>query len=181
MATLWGGLLAEKYADVIGELETAVSGCPAELWEASLWEVKKSHRFVWPVRRVDDPEPGDTASQEALLQTFSAFWNIAYHSAFHIDFYLAGAPADGFVPLPPFREDENRANVVPNRVYTRDEITAYLAYDRERIRATLGGLTDEAAARVVPRNGKPFADLLLHGLLHAQEHAGQLNLFLGQR
>lgn len=183
MATIWGTSLNRSYDSVIDALAKALRDCPDSLWEASLWEVRKDQRFVWPVRTVDGAF-GDTASQEWLLQVFSVFWNVAYHVLFHIDFYLSGAILP-FDPPPPFREDEHRANVVPNRTYTRAELQTYLTYTRRKAQDTFAALTDEKAAAPLPREsqhaGRPFADLLLDNLLHMQEHAAQMNLFMGQR
>jgi hypothetical protein len=177
--TIWTATLGRKYAVVLDQLERALHLCPDELWEASLWEVKKEHQHVWPVRRIDD-KPSRAAASAPLLQVYSAFWNVAYHALFHTDFYLSGGVLKGFAPPAPFREDEHRAHVVPNRPYTRAELQNYIAYDREKARATIDRLTDAQAERLLTRTGQPFADRLFANLLHTQEHAAQLNLFLSQ-
>ena len=179
MDTIWRTSLGRQYAAVIDQLQQAVRECPEALWETSLWEVKREHRFVWPVRRVDG-ENADETDPEGLLQVYSAFWNVAYHALFHLDFYLSGA-SEGFVPPAPFREDEHHAHVVPNRAYSRSELQQYVTYNRDKARLTIEALTGEHASATVARTGKPFADLLLHNLLHAHEHAAQMNLFLGQQ
>jgi hypothetical protein len=181
--TIWKVSLGRAYERAIDSLAQALCDCPDGLWDASLWEVRKEQPFVWPVRTVDGTH-GDEASQERLLQVYSAFWNVAYHALFHLDFYLSGAVLP-FDPPAPFREDEHRANVVPNRAYTRSELQDYLAYNRQKARATFAALTDEQAASPLPPDsqhaGRPFADLLLLNLLHVQEHAAQMGLFLGRR
>lgn len=141
--------------------------------------MKRHHHAVWPVRRIDGKR-STAKTQEPLLQVYSAFWNIAYHALFHVDFYLSGAVLRGFVPPPPFREDEHRAGVVPNRAYRRAELQSYVDYNRQKARSTIDAFTDKDADRLVPRAGVPFAEFLLQNLLHAQEHAAQLHLFLGQ-
>jgi SCP-2 sterol transfer family len=179
MDEVWKTSLARQYDIVIDRLDAAVRECPDELWEASVWEVKKTHAHVWPIRRVDDKKT--RRGDESLLPVVSAFWNVAYHTLFHIDFYLSGAVLRGFEPPPPFREDEHRAHVVPNRPYTREELHRYAAYDREKARQVIGGLTDAQTGQIVKRAGVPFAEFLLRTLLHTQEHAAQLSLLLGQR
>ncbi|MGH2588333.1 MAG: DinB family protein [Dehalococcoidia bacterium] len=183
METIWRTSLGRAYERAIDSLAKPLRDCPDQLWDAGLWEVRKDQPFVWPVRTVDGAY-GDTADQERLLQVCSAFWNVAYHALFHLDFYLSGAVLP-FAPPAPFREDEHHANVVPNRPYTRTELQDYLAYDRQKARATFATLTDEQAASPLPPDsqhaGRPFADLLLLNLLHVQEHAAHLGLFLGQR
>ena len=87
----------------------------------------------------------------------------------------------GFKAPAPFREDEHRANVVPNRAYTREELLDYVQFIRTKAAATMSAMTPDQARRIVPRRRRPFAELLLHNLLHAQEHTAQLGLFIGQR
>jgi hypothetical protein len=174
-----GKIIARKYAGVLDQLERVVRECPDELWESSLWPVKRSHFGVWPVRRLSEGRSA-AKSREPLLQTYSAFWNISYHALFHVDFYLSGAELRGFEPPPPFREEEHRAGVVPDRPYTRDELLMYVAYNRAKVRGMFGALTDADAKRTVARAGVPFGEFLVTNLLHAQEHAAQLSLFLGQ-
>ena len=157
-----------------------MAACPDELWEASLWQVKREHPFVWPPRYVDGRRGSNADERERMLQAFSAFWNVAYHALFHVDFYLSGAVLKGFEPPPPFREAEHHARTLPNRPYTRDELLGYAAHDREKARAVITSLTDEQLQRSVPRRPGTFADLLLSSMTHAAEHAAQLSLFLGQ-
>ncbi len=175
----WRKSLTRNYVTAIGELEQALEHCPDELWEASLWPVRKDHAFVWPVRRAGSKEPGD----EAMLQIHSAFWNVAFHTLFHLDFYLSGG-VPPFKPPPPFRSDEQEAYRVPRRTYTRDELLTYASACLQQARDVLGELTGERADAILPPTsnyrGLPFLDLLLVNLRHVQEHTGQFNLFLGQ-
>jgi hypothetical protein len=179
MHDAWKTSMARNYATVLDQIDRALSDCPDELWEQSLWEVKREHPNVWPVRRAGT-QRAPKAEQERLLQVHSQFWNVAYHALFHVDFYLAGAARKGFAPPDPFREDDHHGHVVPRRTYTRDELRHYAAYDRERVRTTFDDLTEAAAGRTVARAGVPFGEFLLTTLLHTQEHAAQLSLFLGQ-
>jgi hypothetical protein len=177
---LWKTALASNYAALLDQFERAITDCPDELWERSLWEVKKEHPNVWPVRFAGEKRRPPKAEQERLLQVHSQFWNLAYHALFHVDFYLARADRKGFAPPEPFRETDHHGHVVPWRTYTRDELLHYVAYDRERVRTTMDALTDADVKRVVPRAAVPFAEFLLSTLRHTQEHAAQLSLFLGQ-
>jgi hypothetical protein len=111
------------------------------------------------------------------------FWYVAYHTLFFLDLYLAGS-AQGFAPPAPFTLSElDPAGILPDRVYTKDELAAYLTYCRQKCRAMLEGLTDEAAQRrcVFAWLDLGFAELLLYSMRHVQHHAGQLNLILRQR
>ncbi len=112
-----------------------------------------------------------------------AFWYIAYHALFWLDLYLAGS-AEGFAPPAPFTLEElDPAGVIPGRPYTKEELRGYLAHCRGRMRAAIGGLTDETAARRY-RFGwgeASYLELLLYNLRHVQHHVGQLNLMLRRK
>jgi len=87
-------------------------------------------------------------------------------------------------PPAPFTLSElDPAGIPPDRVYTKDELAAYLRYCRQKCRAMIEGLTDEAAQRrcVFAWLDLGFAELLLYSMRHVQHHAGQLNRILRQR
>jgi hypothetical protein len=111
------------------------------------------------------------------------FWYTAYHTLFWLDLYLSGAD-EGFVPPAPFTLDElDPAGLLPERVYAKDELLAYLGHGRAKCRATIASLTEEKA-RERYRFGwgeMGFPELLIYNLRHVQHHAAQLNLILRQQ
>jgi len=110
------------------------------------------------------------------------FWYVAYHTLFFLDYYLSD-PAVEFAPPAPFTLSElDPAGVLPDRVYSKDELLAYLAHGREKCRAALAALTDEAAARPCgfERRDMSAMELHLYNMRHVQHHAAQLNLMLRQ-
>lgn len=110
------------------------------------------------------------------------FWYTAYHTLFWLDFYLTGEE-EGFAPPPPFTLDEfDPSGVLPERVYTKQELLDYLAHGREKCRAVLSALTGEQAGRrlAFPWGELSFGELLLDNMRHVQHHAAQLNLILRQ-
>ena len=110
------------------------------------------------------------------------FWYVVYHTLFFLDLYLSGTAA-GFAPPAPFTLDElDPAGVLPERVYTKDELRAYLEHGRRKCRATIEALTDEQARERCgfARPDISFGELLLYNLRHVQHHAAQLNLMLRQ-
>ncbi len=113
---------------------------------------------------------------------FFAFWCIAYHTLFYLDYYLSDG-AEGFAPPAPFTLSElDPAGALPDRVYTKEELLAYLAHGREKCRARIAGMT-EASAQTTPAFGNlalPWMELLLYTMRHVQHHAAQLNLLLRQ-
>lgn len=109
------------------------------------------------------------------------FWYVVYHTLFLLDAYLSGQ-LDGFAPPEPFTLGELEENVFPDRVYTRDELRAYLRHGRDKCRATIEAMTDDEAVRPAGFDWLELsrAELLLYNLRHVQHHAAQLNLILRQ-
>jgi DinB family protein len=109
------------------------------------------------------------------------YWYLVYHTLFFLDYYLDESP-EQFRPPAPYTLGELEPDVMPDRVYTRDEMRAYLAHGRAKCRAVIAGLDPARAGRRYA-NGRldlPFVELLLYSLRHVQHHAAQLNLILRQ-
>lgn len=110
------------------------------------------------------------------------FWYLVYHTLFWLDLYLADS-LEGFAPPAPFTLDElDPAGLLPERVYTKAELQAYLEHGRDKCRATIEAMNEEQARR---RSGFEWidvsrAELLLYNMRHVQHHAAQLNLILRQ-
>ncbi|MFN8529033.1 MAG: DinB family protein [Anaerolineae bacterium] len=149
----------QQFGAAIDFLADTVRLCPDDLWRAPLWLTPNV--------------------QPELAQ----FWYVTYHTLFWLDLYLTGAE-EGFLPPPPFtliEQDEN--GPLPERVYTKDELLAYLEEVRRNCKATIDGLTDETAERVC-RFGWgqcSFLELLMYNMRHVHGHASQLNMLLGQK
>ncbi|HKV59481.1 MAG TPA: DinB family protein [Ktedonobacteraceae bacterium] len=161
MDTLWRTALWQQFGATIDMLENALLACPDMHWNGRLWS---DH---------SDPE-------------YPAFWSITYHTLFWLDLYLTSSNEEGFAPPPPFTPYElDPAGVSPKRPYTRDELHTYLVNLRQKCQTTIAGLSDEQAHQQVDfpwieRKPVSFLELLLYNMRHVQEHAAQLNLFLGQ-
>ncbi len=109
------------------------------------------------------------------------FWYTVYHTLFFLDLYLSDS-VEAFVPPAPFNLGELQPDVLPPRVYTKAELTNYLAHGRDKCRATIAALKDDQA---LDRCGFEWVDvsvaeLFLYNLRHVQHHAGQLNHLLSQ-
>lgn len=164
MDQLWRTALWQQLGATIDMLENTLLTCPDAHWHGLLWNDRSEH-----------PHPPEAAS----------FWYIAYHTLFWLDLHLTGT-SEGFAPPAPFTLDElDPAGVYPERPYTRDELHAYLVNLRRKCQTTIAELSDEKAQQQVDfpwTRGKPvsYLELLLYAMRHVQEHAAQLNLFLGQ-
>lgn len=110
------------------------------------------------------------------------FWYNAYHCLFFLDYYLTMEAAD-FVPPPPFTFSEFE-DVMPERVYDKQELLGYLQASREKCRALIAGLTEEKLSeRWVNSSGSmdyAVVEILIYNMRHVQHHAAQLNLLLRQ-
>ena len=165
MDSLLRTALWQQFGATIDMLENALVVCPTSLWRERLWGGPPDSDFP--------PE-------------FAEFWHLAYHTLFWLDLYLSGSPEEDFTPPTPFIWTEVDPPVSPERPYTKEELHAYLAATRRKSQATIAELSDEKAHQQVDypwTQGKPvsFLELLLYTMRHVQEHAAQLNLFLGQR
>ena len=111
------------------------------------------------------------------------YWYLVYHTLFFLDLYLSGA-LEGFAPPAPFTLDKlDPAGVLPERVYTREELQNYLLHCRKKSQATFRNLTDAKAQAICKFNWLEinFGELLLDNLRHVQHHVAQLNLILRQK
>lgn len=108
------------------------------------------------------------------------YWYLAYHTLFWLDLYLHG-PVESFHPPAPFGLEElDPAGVLPDRVYSKGELLAYLDHCRGKCFATIESLTEERASRRY-RYGwgeATFLELLMYNMRHVQHGAAQLNLIL---
>lgn len=160
-AILDNGMLWRQFGAAIDALGSAIRDCPDALWEARLWE--------------DKPD-------QWVASGFSSFWYLGYHTLFWLDLYLTGAE-EGFAPPAPFDLVEMEANETLPRVYSREELLGYLAQCRQTCKETILALSPEQAAAICrfPWGEIPYAELQLYSLRHVQEHAAQLQMFLGQQ
>ena len=165
MDPLWKTALWRQFGAAIDMLEAALVACPSTLWQKHLWQ---------------DPSPSEFPPQ------FAEFWYVTFHALFWLDLYLSGVPEEEFALPAPFAQGElDSVEAMPERPYTKEELHAYLASTRQKCHTRLLALTDEQARQPVAypwSKGQPisFLELQLYNMRHVQEHAAQLNLFLGQ-
>jgi len=111
------------------------------------------------------------------------FWYLAYHTLFFLDFYLSDSLED-FTPPSPFTLSElDPAGVLPERVYTKEELQTYLEHGRKKCKSAIEALSEENADERFKygRVDISRAELFLFKIRHVQHHAAQLNLMLRQK
>ena len=158
MDAIWKNIIWNQFGAAIDMLDNALRACPDELWRERLY------------------------NEHTVQPEFTEFWCVGYHALFWLDFYLSES-VEGFAPPAPFTTSEFEGGVLPERAYTKTELETYLEYSRNKCRARLETLSDELAPQRVRLDWPEMsvAELILYNLRHVQEHAAQLNLFLGQR
>jgi len=155
----WREMIWGQFGASTDMLENAVVTCPEDVWSEPL------EKLQWQERNV------------------AGFWYVVYHTLFWLDFYLTDPPTD-FVPRPPFTLDElDPTGMLPERVYTKDEMLQYLHECRRKCHDTIMSMNDKEAREPCGLDWLPVtrAELLLYNLRHVQHHVGQLNLLLRQR
>ncbi len=163
MDDLWRTMLWKQFGATIDMLDNAILACPDALWRQPVWR---------------DPSAPSQRTE---------FWYVAYHALFWLDLYLFGAE-EGFAPPPPLTliEQDDAVGPLPDRIFSRNELHAYLASVRQKCRTIIETMTGERARQPVNfpwiREGEivSYAELQLYNMRHVQEHATQLSLLLGQ-
>jgi hypothetical protein len=178
--------LCRAFDDAIDVLEEALRTCPDDRWEASMWHVPRTDPWVWPAPgREPIPERTDES-----IQQFSAVWTVAYHCLWFLDFYVTADP-DGFespelvrggpeeLPWP-----ADGAAPLADRVFSRDDLLAYAAHGRSRVRQRVETMPaaelDTRCPPGHPHAGKTLRELLDVNLAHVREHGTQLLEFVSR-
>ena len=110
-------------------------------------------------------------------------WYITFHALFWLDLYLSDSP-DGFMPPEPFSLTElDPEGLLPERVYSKEELLIYLNHGRNKCRSKINEMTEEKAGQrfIFGTLNLSIAELLLYNMRHVQHHAAQLNLILRQK
>jgi hypothetical protein len=132
---------------------------------------------------IDMLENAIAACPEQLWNTDSQFWYKAYHTLFFLDYYLSDVQEDKFLPPTPFTLSEfDPSGAMPDRVYSKEELLAYLRYSRQKCHDLIAGLTTEGAAKPFDNEYRKYSilEMLIYNMRHVQHHAAQLNLLLRQ-
>lgn len=126
------------------------------------------------------------------FMTHRRFYYIAFHSTIFLDYYLTIPPGD-FSPLLSFTQKEAKDrpkeaidDLIPDQIYSKQEIVDYLKQSREKCKQLIYALTDENLNRRFKEGDEPndmdypILEILLYNLRHTQHHAAQLNMLLRQ-
>lgn len=147
------------------------------LWRSILW-----HQFG---AAIDALENAIAACPDELWSDRGRrpeFWYTAYHAIFWLDLYLSDSPEDFHPPAQFTLSELDPAGLLPERIYSRQEMLDYLDYCRQKCRTVIGALTGRRAAERYRFGNVDLnvGELHLYNMRHVQHHAGQLNLLLRQ-
>lgn len=120
------------------------------------------------------------------------FYYIAFHSTIFLDYYSTIPPKD-FSPLlsftqkePEERPEEAIDDLIPDQIYSKQEMVAYLTQSREKCKQLIYALTDEKLNERFTEGDEPndmdypILEIVLYNLRHTQHHTAQLNMLLRQ-
>jgi hypothetical protein len=111
------------------------------------------------------------------------YWYSVYHCLFFLDYYSTVQMQD-FQPPKPFNLDElNPEGIMPDRIYTKDEMLKYLQYGRKKSFDLINGLNEKNIQQRVTNHYRDYNifENIINNMRHIQHHAAQLNLILRQQ
>jgi hypothetical protein len=123
---------------------------------------------------------------EEKWNTNKKFFYNAYHVLIFLDYYLT-IPSKPFSSPLSFTEDGTPVpdaidDVIPDRIYTKEELLDYLETNRKKCHDLIAALTEEKLSeRWINEAGNrnySVLELLLYNMRHVQHHAAQLNMLL---
>ena len=133
-----------------------------------------------------------TNCPDDYFTTHRRFYYIAFHSTIFLDYYLTLPPID-FLPLLSFTQKNAKdspkeaiGDLIPDKIYSKEEIVEYLKRSREKCKQLIYTLTDEILNQRFKEGDEPsdmdypILEILLYNLRHTQHHAAQLNMLLRQ-
>lgn len=113
-----------------------------------------------------------------------AFWYLTYHTLFWTDYYFSETTEAAFQPPAPFTKGEfDSEGILPEQVYTKEELLEYLELVWTRSRTFIKSLSPEKVQGRFAGEYRDFSllELTIYNTRHVQHHAAQLNLLLRQR
>jgi hypothetical protein len=127
---------------------------------------------------------------EDYWHTHKKFFYNAYHCLVFLDYYLTIPPQNFSSPLPFTLAESDDViadvidDVIPDRVYSKQELLDYLQLSREKCNTLITGLTVEKLnERWIEDPGNmnySVLEILLYNMRHVQHHTAQLNMLLRQ-
>lgn len=110
------------------------------------------------------------------------YWYLAFHTIFWLDLYMQDT-GEAYRPPEPFGLEElDPAGLLPPRVYSKQELLAFLVHARANAKQALHRLTEELSTHLYHYGNTHItvAEKFLYNMRHCQHHAAQMNLIMRQ-
>lgn len=185
----WSDVFGLWFDIAFKEIGDAIDACPAQLWEAGLWDVTKDPA------RPPLPVGPDGGAHPLGVPVLSAFWKVAFHALAATEWNFGGRPPDFQLGAPfsdvrrPFSEVGLNGmaisrEMLPLRPPSKEDLTAYLEHNKGLAHARMSAAHDheDGQSTLGPWSG-PTDQLLqlFHGSAsHLMAHNVELQMFLNQ-
>jgi hypothetical protein len=134
-----------------------------------------------------------TLCPEEFLASNRKFFYTAYHTLIFLDYYMTNPPQGFTSPLsftirePADIPEDAIDDIIPDSMYTKEDLLGYLQSSREKAHRLIAGLTEESVGHrwkeedvSPPVMDYSMLEILLYNMRHVQHHTAQLNLMLRQ-
>jgi hypothetical protein len=124
---------------------------------------------------IDMLENAITACPDDLWNTDSQFWYIGYHTIFFFDYYLSDSPIEkDYVPPFPFTLSEFGEDM-PERVYDKAELLAFLEVGRRKCRDLLKIASLHSSPMGIPNQKRSSSErMMTHSTIHYSHRTGNV-------
>ena len=151
-------------------------------------EIKKLNEILWAqfgasinmlenaIKACPDKLWSDRTQQPEL-------WYLVHHTIFWLDFYLTDSLNNFSSPKPFTLSELDPEGILPERVYTKEELLNYLEHGRKKCGRIIENLDYEKVNKHYKYGSveMSFGELLIYNMRHVQHGAAQLNLILRQK
>lgn len=156
--------LWNQFGAALDMFENAISKCPKVLWTYNYSTNK------------------DTIDAKHIDEVRSSYWYIAFHTLFFTDYYMDMDPDNFTMPEPFTIKEEDIDEVMPEKIYSKEELLEYTAHCRSKLRNLLQDMDETKAAFRWKNPWKDYSmiEITMYNMRHVMHHTGQLNMLLGK-
>lgn len=153
-----------QFGAAIDMFENAIVKCPHDLWTYNYSTGK------------------DTLHATHIDEIRSSYWYIAFHTLFFTDYYLDMDPDNFRMPEPFTMKEEDIDEVMPEKIYSKEELLAYTAHCRIKLQNLLKDMDEVKAAHRWTNPWKDYSmiEITMYNMRHVMHHTGQMNMMLGR-
>lgn len=156
--------LLKQFGAALDMFENAINNCPDSLWTYNY------------------STNADTKDAKHIDEVRSSYWYIAFHTLFFTDYYLDADPDNFKMPAPFTIKEEDIDEVMPEKIFSKDDLLAYTAHCRNKLHDLLKDMNEVKAAHRWKNPWKDYSmlEITMYNMRHVMHHTGQLNMMLGK-